>query len=134
MTTTAPNGFPFSDYEYDPETGRKLSTEEEAKAHLMRHMAGWLSRCGDGNWTDEKQSEFLARIFHAMPKGEELRERLNIHRGQFGAWTDVDEALIEWAQEHERSIREPGDQWKKYLTDKGKKRQARIHPDTGFTE
>ena len=114
-----------SNFEFDPETGRPFTIEERAKHNLMRFSSERMMRGADGKWTEEKQMEFLSRIFHAMPKGEELLKRLNVDRAQFGSWSDVDLALIEWAEESEQVIREPVVKWKQHLQNRTRKQQAR---------
>lgn len=114
----------------DPE-GNEMTPEQERSWHTDQMFARRFRMEQDG-LTDHKLCQAFARIYHAQPKGEELRQRLGVSADEWGAFSDVDNKLIAYAVSETLMIEQDAKALRDQLIRKGERRRAKLDPDTGF--
>ena len=115
----------------DPE-GNEMTPEQERAWHCDQMFARRFRLEQEGKLTDEKLYQTFARIFHATPKGNELRDRLGVGKDEWGSFTDVDKALVAYSVTETLKLKQEAEGLRDQLIRKGERRRAKLHPDTGF--
>ena len=115
----------------DPE-GNEMTPEQEGAWHRDQTFARRFRLELEGKLTDEKVLQALSRIYHATPKGDELRDRLGVGKDEYGAFSDVDKALIAYSVSESLRIKQEAEGLREQLIRKGELRRAKAHPDNGF--